>query len=308
MGSREIPISFLCGGDRLLGILHRPDVPSARGLLVVHGRPATRVGKHRLFVLLARTWAEAGVPVLRFDYRGTGDSEGRLRTFEETGIDIHSAVDAFISNLPGLQEVVLWGLCGGAADALSYAPKDKRISGTILVNPWTYDARVRALARARGFVSSWLHRFQRLATGEVRSAERSDLNISRMLSGRCGTAEAPGIPQSDDLDLITTRDQLVVDGTRDAVMAYRSYRAADLSKRLAISLEKFSGRVLLILGGGDIGAQTFKYTASLSFKWRRLLSAKRVKVLELPGANHSLKRPEWRDQAASWTLDWLNEF
>ena len=91
-------------------------------------------------------------------------------------------------------------------------------------------------------------------------------------------------------------------------MAYRSYRAADLSKRLAISLEKFSGRVLLILGGGDIGAQTFKYTASLSFKWRRLLSAKRVKVLELPGANHSLKRPEWRDQAASWTLDWLNEF
>jgi len=129
-----------------------------------------------------------------------------------------------------------------------------------------------------------------------------------MLPDSSRTAGAPGISEPDDLELTRTRDQLVVDGTRDAVLAYRSYRAADLSKRLATSLEKFSGRILLILGGGDIGAQTFKYTASLSFKWRRLLSAKRVKVLELPGANHSLRRQEWRDQAASWTLDWLKEF
>jgi uncharacterized protein len=286
-----------------MGILHRPEVSSSLGLLIVHGRPATRVGKHRLFVLLARNWANAGVPVMRFDYRGTGDCAGRLMSFEETSDDIRSAVDAFLSNLPGLERVVLWGLCGGAADALSYAPTDARVVGAVLVNPWTYDARVRAMVRVRARVSSFFNRIGRsvLRNGEdIRGLEQT---ISEPPAHSAAT-ESTGGSREADRDLGRT-EQLTAFGNEDAVVAYRSYRAPDLSKRLARSLEKFEGKVLMILGGGDVGAQTFKYTASLSFQWRRLLSAKRVTVLELPGANHSLRRREWREQAASWTLDWL---
>ncbi|MGA8763572.1 MAG: hypothetical protein WB562_11965, partial [Candidatus Sulfotelmatobacter sp.] len=67
------------------------------------------------------------------------------------------------------------------------------------------------------------------------------------------------------------------------------------------------GRVLVILSGKDTGAQAFKHTASLSWRWRRLLSAKRVQSYELPEANHSLRRPEWRKQATAYTIDWLRD-
>jgi alpha-beta hydrolase superfamily lysophospholipase len=287
-----------------MGILHCPEVLSSLGLLVVHGRPATRVGKHRLFVLLARAWASAGIPVMRFDYRGTGDCAGRLMSFEETADDIRSAVDAFLSNLPGLERVVLWGLCGGAADALNYAPTDARVVGAVLVNPWTYDARVRAMVRVRAKFSSFFVRTRRFILRNGGDTPR----LKQDLSGPPAPSAAAQLidgSQEPDRDL-GTAEQPTALGNEDAVLAYRSYRSPDLSKRLARSLEKFEGKVLIILGGGDVGAQTFKYTASLSFQWRRLLSEKRVTVLELPGANHSLRRREWREQAASWTLDWLH--
>jgi len=73
---------FGCGGDRLVGILHAP-AERARdiGVLVVVGGPQYRVGSHRQFVRMARDFAAAGYPVLRFDHRGIGDSDGAARSF-----------------------------------------------------------------------------------------------------------------------------------------------------------------------------------------------------------------------------------
>lgn len=274
-------MTFASDGERLYGVLHQPAQPCRFGVLIVHGRPATRVGKHRLFVLLAREWASAGYPVMRFDYRGTGDSGGEVITIEETSKDLASAIDAFIANVPGLQQVALWGLCGGAADALLYAPNDPRVAGTVMVNPWTYDARVRSLVKLRHAGSVHLHRL---------------LNMGVWGKARSGT--------SPDVDTLEEADPVDAPVAR----AYQSYRAPDISKRMAASLETFKGRLLVILGGGDVGARTFKVTTSMSLRWRRLLSAPRVRVLELPEANHSLRRSQWREQAAAWTLAWLKEF
>jgi exosortase A-associated hydrolase 1 len=287
MTSNEIPVGFLCQRKRLYGILHRPMEARRRGVLIVQGRPANRVGKHRLFVLLARAWAAAGHPVMRFDFRGTGDSEGELMTIEETSDDVASAVDAFTSNLPGLQEIVLWGLCGGAADALLYAPKDPRVVAAALINPWIYDARLRTLVKWRRqgsvYLQGVLNKYRRDAVRDEGTAE----NVHTALGG-----EASAMANS---------------GTPAAMRAYASYRAPDISKRLARSMEEFKGQVMLILGGGDVGAQTFNYTTSISLRWRRLLSAERVRIHNLPGANHSLRRPEWREQASALTLGWLNQ-
>ena len=262
---------------------------------MVNGRPATRVGKHRLFVLLARAWADAGFPVMRFDYRGTGDCEGELPTLEGTSEDIASAVDAFAANMPGLQQVVLWGLCGGAADALLYAPQDPRVMGAILVNPWTYDARVRSLVSLRHFAARY---FRRLLSFD-RPIGRAGNKIEGVNAVWTASSREPELTPAGDLSGMW--------GTETAVKAYRSYRSPDMSRRLAGSLEKFKGKVLMILGGGDVGARTFKVTTSMSLQWRRLLSASRVRLLELPEANHSLRRPQWRQQAAAWTIEWLKE-
>ena len=109
----ERALAFDCGGERLYGILSLPGhaASGARGVLVVVGGPQYRAGSHRQFTLLARDLAQDGVPVLRFDYRGMGDSEGTIRPFDDVEDDLRAAIDAFMAASPGLREVVLWGLC-----------------------------------------------------------------------------------------------------------------------------------------------------------------------------------------------------
>ena len=91
----EQAIRFECADDSLFGILSIPDQPISRGVLIVVGGPQYRVGSHRQFTLLARHLATAGIPVMRYDYRGMGDSEGEIRTFENLHDDLHTAIDQF---------------------------------------------------------------------------------------------------------------------------------------------------------------------------------------------------------------------
>jgi exosortase A-associated hydrolase 1 len=292
--TREIPLSFLCGRGsnkpRLYGILHQPDRPFSCGVLIVTGRPALRAGRHRLFVLLARMWAQAGIPVMRFDFRGTGDCEGEMGTLDDTSEDIGSAVDAFLSNMPGLRGVVLWGLCGGAADSILYATRDPRVVGIAAVNPWSYDARVRGLATLRRYGTLGVEKIRGWASLPGLSDE-----------SRLGVNASEAAEDAGQFDISSSRASAAVN------RAYASYRAPNLSKRLADALEKFDGGILLILSGQDPGSRAFKHAASISLRWRRLLSAERVRIHDLPESNHSLRRPEWRAQAAAWTLDWVRE-
>ena len=94
----ERVLMLRCEADTMLGILHEPVAPSAPvGVLIVVGGPQYRAGSHRQFVLLARALAQAGHPVLRFDYRGMGDSDGTVRTFENVDADLRVAVDALMT-------------------------------------------------------------------------------------------------------------------------------------------------------------------------------------------------------------------
>src|SRR5688572_14342340 len=85
-----------CAGDQCIGVYSQPDPgasrPSSIGIVVIVGGPQYRIGSHRQFVTLARDLARAGIPVLRFDYRGMGDSDGDFRTFESIDRDIDAAV------------------------------------------------------------------------------------------------------------------------------------------------------------------------------------------------------------------------
>ena len=83
-----IPIRF---GDRqrqLFGVFHSPHARSARHCVVLcnpFGQEAIRA--HRFLRVLADRLARAGFPVLRFDYFGTGDSDG-----DDTEGDLHTWV------------------------------------------------------------------------------------------------------------------------------------------------------------------------------------------------------------------------
>ena len=131
----ETPLLIDCKGAELVGIAHLPERPAQRGLIIVVGGPQYRVGSHRQFVLTARALATAGIPVLRFDYRGMGDSDGDFQGFEAIDDDISAAIDAFTTQVPGLEQVVLWGLCDAALAILFSAHRDSRLGGVIPINP-----------------------------------------------------------------------------------------------------------------------------------------------------------------------------
>jgi hypothetical protein len=70
-------------------------------------------------------------------------------------------------------------------------------------------------------------------------------------------------------------------------------------------LRKFHGRVLLILSGNDLTAQEFKDVVARSHRWRQLLAGDRITRCDLPEANHTFARRDWRDQVERWTEAWV---
>jgi alpha/beta superfamily hydrolase len=80
----------------------------------------------------ARGLEQAGLAVLRFDFRGVGESEGVHDGNGGEEEDLAAALDHLEGEFPGLE---LWaaGFSFGARTAASYARKDPRISRVVLV-------------------------------------------------------------------------------------------------------------------------------------------------------------------------------
>lgn len=136
MRYQEDGLVFACEGDSLVGVVAVPERPLETGVLIIVGGPQYRVGSHRQFVLLSRYLARQGIACMRFDNRSMGDATGDERDFEDIDDDLAAAMDAFVGAVPQVRNVVLWGLCGGASAACVYAPRDVRVKGLILLNPW----------------------------------------------------------------------------------------------------------------------------------------------------------------------------
>lgn len=284
----ERPVAFDCRGDRLVGILH--DVPGAArtGVVIVVGGPQYRVGSHRQFVLLARALASAGLPCLRFDYRGMGDSDGEFAGFENIGEDIRSAIDALLDNKPSLEEVVLWGLCDAASAILFYAHTDPRVTRIALANPWVRTETGIARTYLRHYYAGRLTDpafWRSVARGEFKAGEslRSLLGMARTATGAKADDKAAGGP-------LRTPDP---------------NDARPLPDRMAEELARFGGAVLLVLSGDDLTAREFEDVTKGAPLWRTLLAADRVTRRSLKPADHTFSRREWRDQVAAWTIEWI---
>jgi exosortase A-associated hydrolase 1 len=139
----EKAVRFLCDGKKLYGVLHVPETknPVDTGVIIVNGGPQTRVGSHRIYVLLARFLSSRGHYVLRFDYEGLGDSEGSFVGFQHAGPSIGVAVEALGNEFSKPPNIILWSICNGAtASAIWASGSQGRISGLILCNPFVFNA------------------------------------------------------------------------------------------------------------------------------------------------------------------------
>lgn len=113
----ETPMFFSNGDSRLFGVLHRPAQQNPlRAFVFCHPFGEEKLWTHRVFVSFARLLAQQGWAVLRFDYRGYGDSDDN---FESVSVDDHlTDIDCALAQiavlLPSVQKTGLLGLRFGA--------------------------------------------------------------------------------------------------------------------------------------------------------------------------------------------------
>ncbi|MFC4292768.1 hydrolase 1, exosortase A system-associated [Sphingorhabdus arenilitoris] len=128
-------IGFMCEGHLLTGTLD--EAPGDIGLLIVSGGNEIRCGAHGGQAQLAAQVAALGHPVLRYDRRGIGDSEGSNSGFMDSRADIAAAIAAFRREAPALDRIIAFGNCD-AASALALF-HDGQLDGLILANPWVIE-------------------------------------------------------------------------------------------------------------------------------------------------------------------------
>lgn len=278
----EQAFEFSCAGEKLLGIVAVPERPQTTGILLVVGGPQYRAGSHRQFLLLSRALAAAGYAVMRFDYRGMGDSTGDLRDFESINDDIAAAIGAFRATCPGVERIVLWGLCDAASASLLYwdATHDEIVCGMVLLNPWARSEATLAKTQIKHYYG------QRLLQPEF---------WGKLLSGKLGIGRAlSGFASS-------------LMRSRQALADNEGYPAMPFQQRMMRAFESFPGPLLLILSANDYTAKEFLQACRDNGTGQRALAGSCLTRIDVTAADHTFSSREWRQRVEAGTLAWLQK-
>ncbi|MEO8037134.1 MAG: hydrolase 1, exosortase A system-associated [Betaproteobacteria bacterium] len=273
----ERGIVFDCAGDRLIGVLAEPSgTATDLGIVIVVGGPQYRAGSHRQFVHLSRALAAQGWPVLRFDYRGMGDSEGLARTFENVDEDIRAAIDALTDSCRSVRRVALWGLCDGASAAMMYAGTDARVAALVLANPWVRDPQTEAITQVKHYYGGRLLSgafWRKLVSGGV------DVGAATRETARAFVrAFGPG-------------------RTHEQVQTFQ--------QRMLAGLRTHQGPKLLLLSGNDLTAKEFLERVGREFAWSAGLEGPNCERLDFSEADHTFSRADWKAAVAAGVGRWL---
>lgn len=200
-GVRERPLLVEQPFGRLHGVLTEP-LGAAGDLTAVllNAGGVRRIGPNRMWVEFARRWAAEGVPTLRIDLEGLGDSDGGSDFTGDAdfyGVAVASQVQAVFDALEREgrpPRFLLGGLCSGAYWSFQVALVDRRVVGTLLLNSrvlfWD-----EALEGQRGL--RWLRRnflrpaaWARVLRGQIRvDPGRMARSALRALARRRGSGE-----------------------------------------------------------------------------------------------------------------------
>jgi dipeptidyl aminopeptidase/acylaminoacyl peptidase len=135
---QEIAVDFENDGLRLFGMLHLPDGNAGHPCVVfLHDYTGNRIGDHCMLVKAARDFAAHGMAALRFDFRGSGESQGDfaemtlegeisdalaavglLEDFNEidqdriglAGQSLGGSIAACVASQAGVKSVALWAV------------------------------------------------------------------------------------------------------------------------------------------------------------------------------------------------------
>jgi alpha-beta hydrolase superfamily lysophospholipase len=278
---RERPFVVAHGSTRLRGVLSEPagetNPPAEACVVLLNAGSIRRVGPNRMWVEMARGWAARGIPTLRLDLEGIGDSDGdESLLFETPGFyrpeleaEVRSVLNALIAQ-GSPSRFVIGGLCSGAYWAFHAALADERVCGLLLINLWFFFwseeiASQRDAQQARIMLREGRWR-------EVAEIALSDGRISRMARTRVrswlqrGSHEEVDRPDQIDASLDLIRDRRV--------------------------------RTLLLLSDGEAMTDFLRETGRID----RLERWPNIELARIPIADH-IFRPHWAQRLVSDALD-----
>ncbi|SEI53206.1 alpha/beta hydrolase family protein [Paraburkholderia diazotrophica] len=288
-----VPVVF---GDGLFGMSCRPRraLDDAPAVLLPNTGGVHHVGDGRLSVLLAQRLANVGVPTLRIDIGGLGDSRVRdpSLTFDE--IYAHHAVDDTLAAVDwlaaqGHSRVVVFGVCTGAYVSLQAALAHPNVVGCMGVNlPYFVWPQTRSDARVR-------HTPMRVYSRSMRSLAK----WRRLLTGKSDA----GTIASHVASRIGQRLAVALAAPLERVFGLRT-QAGDV-RRLAAGLARKNARTALVYGAMDAGLDDL----GLHFGPRgsELTKLARTSVTIIDRLDHALFSTAARDATVNLFEQFLRE-
>ncbi|TCT14909.1 hypothetical protein EDC18_10457 [Natranaerovirga pectinivora] len=76
----ETSVNIISNNKTLRGVLHTPDIQNSKYpiVMIFHGFGGNKMGPHFLFVKLSRLLEKYGIASIRFDFGGSGESDGEF--------------------------------------------------------------------------------------------------------------------------------------------------------------------------------------------------------------------------------------
>ncbi|NHV98469.1 MAG: alpha/beta hydrolase [Thaumarchaeota archaeon] len=225
----EKPIFVTVIGERIHGVMHVPDETPAPTVVFCHGFTGNRVEAHRLFVRAARKMSREGIAAVRFDFRGSGESEGEFEnmTVSSEITDLNSVLSFLLErNEVARDKIGVVGLSLGGAVSILTAARNQMVKA---VCSWSSPAEFRIM-------SDGLKAFG----ADLKTV--TEKGYVDLPSGfRVGKDFFTDILKHDVLDAcskITPRPILIMHGSGDTVVpvkhAHMLYEKAGEPKRLVI--------------------------------------------------------------------------
>jgi len=274
-------------GALLAGTLHVPDSLKGRlpGVVLFHGFTGHKIEAHRLFVEASRSLEEAGMVSLRFDFRGSGESQGDFKdvTPSDEISDGLRALEA-LAEEPQVDadRIGVLGLSLGGYVSACVAGQSGRVKSVAL---WSAVARLPEVFLR----SPW-----QLPAGAAGLAVRLQRGLARLaqvfLPGGQKSLSKKLLPEGG----IDVGGQILGPGF-----------LADLETHDPLKLIRQSPAPLLVIHGtNDRSVPPAESGLYLDAGLSRNVRTERVLVA---GADHTFARADWQEAVMRHTLDWLKQ-
>lgn len=159
-------IVFVNEGQKIFAVFHKPEgVVNPPVVLMCHGLAGHKTGRYRVYVDLAERLLEKKIAVLRFDFRGCGDSEG---SFEDTTLkrelsDARVALDFLLQRSDiDHERIGFFGRSLGASVAVLMAAESQKAKSLVLWVP-LFDG------------AQWSETWSQLINGGMSAVESEDI-------------------------------------------------------------------------------------------------------------------------------------